>query len=132
MVGYIAGELRYNLTPVERIFEDLAACERYRPFGFLQAARDRMRTKPFPEALRGALLQDAPRLALHTGDVELLEGLADSLGASDVSTQLAYLALLETRLQERLEAAKEAQRSKGRMYRTLGVLCGIVVDIIIL
>ena len=101
-----------------------ALTRRYRPFGFLQAARDRMRTKPFPEALRGALLQDAPRLALHTGDVELLEGLADSLGASDVSTQLAYLALLET--------AKEAQRSKGRMYRTLGVLCGIVVDIIIL
>lgn len=91
-----------------------------------------MRVGPFPEALRAALAQDAPHLALHAGDLELLEGLADSLGASDVSTQLAYLALLETRLQERLEAAKEAQRSKGRMYRTLGVLCGIVVDIIIL
>lgn len=69
---------------------------------------------------------------LGDGDVELLMGVGNSLGNSDTAGQIAMLELNSELLKARFaEAAEEASR-KGAMYRSVGLLTGLGLAIIVI
>lgn len=83
----------------------------------------------FPESWREAVAEDASMLGKEAAPI--VSQLAGVLGASDLESQLAALdhgiALLESRLRE----AREYARIHKKLYRTLGVLTGLMIAIVI-
>ena len=60
----------------------------------------------------------------------LLIEIGASLGTSDSEGQLRALAVYQTRAQELYELRAAEYRTKGRLYRSLGLLAGVTVGII--
>ena len=86
---------------------------------------------PFPEAWQHSL-DCCKGLCLDSGDRSLLAELGGSLGTSDVEGQLETIRLFETRLSLRLDGARELQKTKGKLYRSLGVLSGLGLVVLLI
>lgn len=69
---------------------------------------------------------------LTSADRELLFVLGDRLGGTDLDGQLSFLELSCEMLKKQQQEAAENYRKKGRMYRSVGLLCGLAVGIIVL
>ena len=65
-------------------------------------------------------------------DRELLFALGDRLGETDLEGQLSFLELTCEMLKKQQTEAAENYRKKGRMYRSVGILCGIAAGIMVL
>lgn len=69
---------------------------------------------------------------LTSADRELLFALGDKLGETDLDGQLSFLELTCEMLKKQQQEASENYRKKGRMYRSVGILCGLAAGIIVL
>ena len=69
---------------------------------------------------------------LTPADRELLFALGDRLGETDLDGQLSFLELTCEMLKKQQQEASENYRRKGRMYRSVGVLCGLAAGIMVL
>ncbi len=65
-------------------------------------------------------------------DKRILRSLAPVLGASHREDQLAHIELVDERLARQAERAREVSRRRGRLFRALGFLTGILVAVILL
>jgi stage III sporulation protein AB len=68
---------------------------------------------------------------LDSGDKEILKAIGNSLGNSDTMGQTAMLELNKNLLTARLSEASENVVRKGAMYRSVGLLTGLGLAIII-
>lgn len=69
---------------------------------------------------------------LTPADRELLFALGDRLGETDLDGQLSFLELTCELLKKQQQEAAENYRQKGRMYRSVGLLCGLALGIMVL
>lgn len=69
---------------------------------------------------------------LNQRDKELLFALGEHLGETDSEGQLSFLEMTETMLAEQREEAREERSAKSRMYRSVGILCGLALGIMVL
>lgn len=69
---------------------------------------------------------------LNQRDKELLFALGERLGETDTDGQLSFLELTEAMLAAQREEAKEDYVKKSRMYRSVGLLCGLALGITVL
>ena len=65
-------------------------------------------------------------------DAELLSELGASLGKSDAAGQLELIELYRERLSLSEKSAAEELKQKGKLFRSLGMLCGIGAAVIVL
>lgn len=72
------------------------------------------------------------QIFLNQRDKELLLALGEHLGETDSEGQLSFLELTEAMLVEQREEAREERGAKGRMYRSVGLLCGLAAGILVL
>ncbi|HWR23041.1 MAG TPA: stage III sporulation protein AB [Feifaniaceae bacterium] len=82
-------------------------------------------------AMEDARSNDAGFASLHEAELNILEEYAGTLGGSDRETQAKNAALAQRRLEAVLKEAEEIYASKGRMYRSVGILSGIAVAILL-
>ena len=69
---------------------------------------------------------------LDQRDKELLFALGERLGETDADGQLSFLELTEAMLSAQREEAREDYSKKSRMYRSVGLLCGLALGITVL
>ena len=69
---------------------------------------------------------------LTAKDRDLILSLGDKLGSTDLEGQLTFLEMTEEIFKERQKQAFAVYRDKGRVYRSVGVLCGLAAGIIVL
>lgn len=70
--------------------------------------------------------------ALDKSDVEILTDFSKNLGATDWENQKKNFEHIENDMQSAICAAKENYTKKAKMYRTLGVLGGLFVAILLI
>ena len=71
-------------------------------------------------------------LSLNNEDIEILKELGVSLGQTDMEGQVKNIKLVYNSLKSQLENAKEEKNKNFKMYRNMGMLCGLVIIIIML
>ena len=82
-------------------------------------------------SMEQARAEDAGFASLKEEELSILDEYAQSLGASDRDTQAKNAALAQQRLNGVLREAERIYTSKGRMYRSVGILSGIAVAILL-
>ena len=83
-------------------------------------------------AWESACLELAALPCCKNEEAELMKELGLSLGKSDAAGQLALIELYRERLSCFEKSAAEELSQKGKLFRSLGVLCGIGVAIVII
>lgn len=83
-------------------------------------------------AMAHARRTDPGFAALQAEELQAMEEYAAKLGACDYAAQARNAALLQKRLQAILLQAEQAYAGKGRMYKSMGMLSGIALAIVLL
>ena len=114
----------------------LPLCEAFRQAGadiplFSEAAtfmeEGALAKEAFDRALDGYL----PTSHLVGADVALLERFRDGLSAPDTDGQTKNFAIVKADLARQIESASEAEEKQGRLYRSGGVLAGLMLGLIL-
>lgn len=129
MLDEILVLLRCKSATVYEIAEVLAADERFSDFIFLKKViSDRNRS--FRESWCEAVSENIPQGAKKS-DVEILTDIGRKLGASDLDGQISTISLWQSELVSAISSAEEDYNRKAKLYRSLGVLTGAFISIML-
>ncbi len=70
--------------------------------------------------------------SLNKGDIEMLLDFSKHLGATDWENQKKNFEYIEINLRNAIAAAEETCKKKSKLYRTLGVMGGLFVAILLI
>ena len=121
--------LRCRSATVYEIAEALAADDRFSDFGFLQKVISD-KNKPFRESWCEAVSENIPHGAKKS-DIELLTDIGRKLGASDLDGQISTISLWQSEVVSAISSAEEDYARKAKLYRSLGVLAGAFISIML-
>jgi len=71
-------------------------------------------------------------ISLNQEDKDILKDLGKILGQTDADSQVSEIEVTETFLDMQIEKAEEARKKNQKMYKTLGILVGLVFVIILI
>ena len=113
--------MRWNGDTLPVLIEILAERQTYAPLSFLKRIRLEMHTS-FSEAWRAAVEKEQK---LPEDLYSLLLSMGESLGTSDLEGQLSTLGQYLAQLEQIYQAAWAAYRTKGKLFRSMGLLGGM-------
>lgn len=126
-------ELTFSHTPLPEALR-LVAAQSEKPIAILFQQFSEMLFNPdieVEQAWRQVLNENRAYLALHTSDYAVLTRFAEGLGKHDLYTEKKQLENFQIHLQMQCEKAKEKMEKENRMTRSLGVLIGLLLVIIL-
>jgi stage III sporulation protein AB len=84
------------------------------------------------EAWRRAVTQNIKKTALNKEDEEVLLDFGKMLGSSDLEGQIKNIRLTQTKLSIQEKKAEDSRCKNEKMYKSLGLLGGIAVVIVLI
>ena len=121
--------LKYRSATVYEILETLRRDERFAELSFLNEQKFSA-DNSFQQVWCEAVERNIPK-GLKKSDAELLSDVGRKLGTSDLEGQLSALELRQAELNSAISAAEEEYRRKAKLYRSLGVLAGVFIAIML-
>lgn len=128
LINDMMQELRYTLPTVDVLIAHLRAQPCYGTLEFLAAYDDTSPVQSVPQRLATSV--DATHYTQEEKDI--LRQVAATLGSTDLEGQLSALTLCKTRMESLLTECTEKQRAQGNLYRSMGVLCGLFLVILLI
>ncbi len=133
-IDCISAEISCLLTPIEEILEKLIA-QQSEPtkkffYGCLLAQRKRNDDR-FSEIWCDEL-NNAEELCLSESDIVLISEIGDSFGRYSGAEQVRILRGIREKLVSLEIVAKEESTKNARLYRSLGITCGIALVILLI
>ena len=77
-------------------------------------------------------LEDLSKNNLNKEDVATIQNLSRLLGQTDIEGQISEVEVVNNFLTVQLENASEERRKNEKMYRTLGLVTGLTIAIILI
>lgn len=122
--------LTVERLPLAALFKRLADSGEFSRLPFVEETARQLSSCPeFPTVFRRTV--EASSSKLRSEDQKLLLTLADLLGAYDLDTQERGMESLRILLEEKREEAQQNQFTNGRLSRSLGILGGIALAILL-
>ena len=121
--------LKYRSATVYEIAEALSHDERFSEFGFLREVSFSSE-RPFQQSWCEAVEKNIP-MGINKSDSELLMNIGRQLGTSGLEGQISAVRLWQAELDPVISAAQEEYSRKAKLYRSLGVLSGVFIAIML-
>ena len=121
--------LKYRSATVYEIAEALSRDQRFAEFGFLQELAFSSEST-FQQSWCEAVENHIPN-GINKSDSELLMNIGRQLGTSELEGQISGVKLWQAELDSALAAAQEEYSRKAKLYRSLGVLTGVFIAIML-
>lgn len=122
--------LRYKASTVYEITACLASNERFADFGFLKNITND-NSISFQQNWNNAVKAQPPS-SLKANDLEILADIGKNLGTSDMEGQLSMLSLQRAELENIISVAETDCERKSKLYRSLGVLAGAFISVMLI
>lgn len=133
-LGVLAGlesELSYSMAPPDEIVSRLEQRESMASAAYLPCCASLCRQGvPFPSAWKRSIRENHGLLS--SADIDILTGLSDTLGQCDLNGQLASITHAKALLQIQADNARVWCASHAKLYRTMGLLTGAFLVVILL
>lgn len=130
----LRGDIRYAMTALPEAFEHVAKRHNGRLKEFLTALSEQLNQRS-GESMATIWTNCEAKLnntALSKKDKQTLHQLGESLGYLDKEMQLGTIDLFISQTEEELEELMKVGKERTRLYKSLGILLGVFVVIIIL
>lgn len=130
MLEEISVMIRYNMLTVREMIIEIKENDFFSGLLFIEKIRQKLiEGIPFPEAWEKSIKSDA---SLSTDEKKLLQELGSSLGTTDSQGQLSSLEIYKKRLDNMIESETEKYKTQGKLYRSLGIMMGAMLGILII
>ncbi len=129
----IRAYLKSEKMQTKEIIINLCEDKSLQALSFLPLCKDKFAyNRPFVEIFTESINACENELCLTKEQVKKLNMLGDILGESDAQTQQNALNMFEELLTQDLVVASEESKTKGGLYRSLGVLGGIAFGVLVI
>lgn len=128
----IKTEMRFTLAAPDMLLGALAEKKTCHGLLFIQEVLHLTEQgTPFPTAWIQGVRAAKNHMALTEEDTALVLRFGEMIGSTDLDGQLDQIGLLEEQLRQAIQQAGEKCVSTGKLYRSLGVLSGIALVILL-
>lgn len=129
MADEISTLIRYRSLTVREIITELRQSGMYSELHFLYGSDFKDRSRPVSEIWESTVLSDCN---LSREEKTVLCNLGTQLGTTDSQGQLSLIAAFSAEIEEMYERQKQVYAVKGKLYRSMGILIGAMVGIMII
>ena len=133
-VNYLIDEIiiliRFKAATVYEITEHLTDNDKFSSFSFLRKISAE-KNNSFQQNWCTALKANPP-CSLKASDIEILENIGRKLGTSDTEGQISMLNLQRIELETLISAVETDCEQKSKLYRSLGVLSGAFISVMLI
>jgi len=123
-------KIRFTCEPIPEIFTEISGSINSNIGSIFKMASNNMKLVTAGEAWNSAL--DTEVLNIDDEDKSILKNLSKLLGKTDVEGQISQIELTSTFLNEQISKAEREKNKSEKMYRTLGVILGLAIVIILM
>lgn len=126
-------KMKFTYEPLGEIFEEMSNTFRKEKYisNILKQTSIDMRESSFKKSWENSLEQEKNHLNLNTEDINVIKGLSNMLGKTDVEGQLSEIELTMDFLDTQIKEAETQAERNQRMYRSLGTIVGLVIVILL-
>lgn len=129
MSDEIATLIRYRSMKIREIILQIKDSELYSGLKFLNSPDFNDKSRPVGEIWIESIRAD---FSLDSDEKKLLSQLITQLGTTDTEGQLSVISVFNENLNAMIEKQSERYSVKGKLYRSMGILMGAAVGIMIL
>lgn len=122
--------LRFKASTVYEITEYLVKNGRFSDFDFLGCITPD-KDVSFQQNWHNAIEANPP-MSLNRNDLEILADIGKNLGTSDMEGQISMLSLQRAELETLISYAEADCEKKSKLYRSLGVLAGAFISVMLI
>lgn len=123
-------KIRYTYEPIPDIFMQISENVKPNIANVFSQAANKMNVLAAGEAWNIALKME--ELNINQEDRIALENLSKLLGKTDLQGQLNQIEMTEDFLNEQIRKAEQEKNKSEKMYRTLGMIIGMVIVILVM
>lgn len=128
MIEWFSTEVRYQGRDLKESVFLASERKAFSHLAFLRTCAKKLDNVPFPKGWEESIAEW--KNSLEDEDIIRLKSLSGVLGACDVYGQLAALERIQTEFKDSLKTAATLSATKGKMFRSLGILGGLAALII--
>lgn len=133
MIQKMQSCLQYEKMTTIELLQMMAESSALEELSFLGHCVQEMKCgNAFPIAWKSALDLGHEQSYLEAEDIQTLGLIGGVLGGADAQSQIGELSVIASLLEQCRDKAKEAQEEKGKLYRSLGVLSGLGIAVLII
>ena len=131
LIESIKTQLAFTMAEPAVILQQVQENSAFQDFSFLPACiRHCRQGDPFPLAWQKSLEQTKAEYR-QPEDQRILWEIGEVLGSTSMEGQISQLNLLQDRLRQQLETALAKCQTSGKLYRSLGLLGGLALVIVL-
>ena len=123
-------KIQFTYEPIPEIFNQVANSMDTKPGKIFEFASNNMKLLKAGDAWNLAL--DTNNLNINEEDKNILKNLSKLLGQTDIKGQLNQIEITSTFLDEQIKKAEEEKLKNEKMYRSLGMVIGLAIVIILI
>lgn len=123
-------KIRYTYAPLTEIFTDISKSIRGNISILFQNACLQIELQGATEGFCAAI--EMTNLNVSKEDKQVMKNLSKLLGKTDVEGQINEIELTESFLETQIEKAENEREKNAKLYKTLGVISGIGIVIILI
>jgi stage III sporulation protein AB len=128
-------EISYTSTPLPDAFQNVSVKSRSPAKELFMEAGCNLKSRTYStvgEAFEKALDTIKDRMSIAKEDIEVLKSFGYSMGTSDTEGQVKSFRLVLKQLEGQEVKAEELRNKNERLYKSLGLLGGIAVTILLI
>lgn len=129
---YIEGKIKYSQDNLIEIFRELSIQYKNSNFGILFESINKDLVSNNYTIYETFLNNIEKYKNMFSCDLDILIQLSKNLGNSDVEDQIKNLSLLKDRIKVLIKDAKSVKDKNEKLYRNLGIICGLTIAIILI
>lgn len=123
-------KIKFTYEPIPNVFMEIANKIDGNIGTIFNVAANNMKEMSAGDAWRKALL--ISKNNLNKEDIDTVQNLSRLLGQTDIEGQISEVDVVNDFLTVQLENASEERRKNEKMYRTLGLVTGLTIAIILI
>lgn len=129
MLEKIQTFIKYERLQTSNIIKFLSEDKNLSNLNFLKDIN--LKEKNLPKEWEKAIVQNKTKMNLEKNDIKLLLRIGQILGSSDVKTQISQYETVNVMLINYINEAEKNYNDNGKLYRSLGVLGGVFVAVLL-
>ncbi len=131
MIKNIKAQISYTRIPLTDIIENLVSVEEYKSLKFLNMIRnDISKGKTFSKSWKKAVKAFVGINGFKNEDAALLISFGETLGGTDINSQIENCETYINLLSLKLEQLKKNSKSKEKIYNSMGILAAALIVIL--
>ena len=129
-LNLFATKIKFTYEPIPNLFLEISNKIGGNVGKIFESSSNRMKEESAGEAWNNSFL-DVPNNLLEE-DVVILKNLGRLLGQTDLEGQISEIEVVSQFLNTQLENARQEKLKNEKMYRTLGIISGLTIAIILI